>query len=187
MSFLQIVVLSFYILLLLLLTIFITSQFWIDISNMKLKSKFGLPYVPTSRRRLRKIMEFAEVKPGDQVIDLGSGDGRMVIAAARAGAYAVGYELNPVLVWWSRIKIKCLGLSKNAVILRKDLFKADFSKYNVYLLYTMPWVMDKIQNRLNESKYDTIRVVSNTFQFGDIEPLKSATKEKVYLYEIKKS
>jgi len=153
---------------------------------MRLKRKFGLPYVPTSRKRLNKIIEMADLKNTDKVIDLGSGDGRIVIAAAKAGANAVGYELNFMLVFWSRIKIKFFGLSDRAKIIRKDLLKADFSTYNVFLLYTMPWVMDEVENRLNQSKYDNIKVVSNTFQFGELKPVKIAEKEKVYLYEIKK-
>jgi hypothetical protein len=185
MTIAQVLVVSVYLLILIILLGFLISQTWIDISNAKLKRKFGLPYVPTGRRRLKKIIEFAEINSYDKVIDLGSGDGRMIIAAAKKGAYAVGYELNPMLVWWSRIKIHFLGLSKNAKIIREDLLKADLSQYNVFLLYTMPWVMDEIQNRLNSSKYDMIKVVSNTFQFGNLKPLKIAEKEKIYLYEIK--
>lgn len=184
---LKIILFIFYVVIFLLLVLYLVSQFWIDISNAKLKGKFGLPYVPTSKKRLRRIMELAELKDTDKVVDLGSGDGRIVIAAAKKGAQVDGYELNPVLVWWSRLKIKLLGLSNKAHIYRKDLFTADLENYNVFLLYTMPWVLDKIYDRLNNTNYDKIKVVSNTFKFGAENPIKSAEKEKIYLYEFKKA
>jgi hypothetical protein len=163
------------------------SQIWIDFFNARFKRKYGLPYVPTSRKRLRRILEFAEIKPGDRVIDLGSGDGRMVIAAAKAGAQADGYELNPVLVWWSRLKIRMAGLGDRATIYQKDLLKADLAKYNVFLIYGMPWVLDEIENRLENTEHERIRIVSNTFKFENLEPAKIAEKEKIYLYEFQKS
>ena len=183
----QYIVLILATLLLMFFSVFLISQFWTDISNMKLKRRFGLPYVPTSRKRLKKILEFAEISSNDKVIDLGSGDGRMVIAAAKLGANATGYELNPVLVFWSIIKIKLLKLDKKATIIKQDLFNADLNNYNIFLLYTMPWVMDEVEMRLKNMTFDSVKIISNTFQFGDLKPIKTATKEKVYLYEIKKT
>jgi Protein-L-isoaspartate carboxylmethyltransferase len=76
----------------------------------------GAPYIPTKREGVIKMLKLARVRPGCKALDIGSGDGRLVIALAQAGAEAHGCEINPVLVWWSRRKIKAAGLEGRAFI-----------------------------------------------------------------------
>lgn len=192
MLLLQIFVILLYGVVFIFLLIYLIFQIWIDITNIFLKRKYSLPYVPTSRKRLKAIMNLAEIKPGDKVIDLGSGDGRLVIAAAKQGAEAEGFELNLSLVWFSQIKIflfsfKDKTLKTQVKIFHKNLLDADFNKYNVFLLYTMPWTMKEIKNRLNDLKYDKIKLISNTFEFEGWQPTRIDQQNKIYLYEIKKN
>ncbi|MBU4142330.1 hypothetical protein KKE99_05680, partial [Patescibacteria group bacterium] len=63
---------------------------------------FGAPYVPIPKNGLDKMVEFANIKFGQKAVDLGSGDGRIMIAMAKAGAIVHGYEINPLLVWWTQ-------------------------------------------------------------------------------------
>src|SRR3989338_878500 len=76
----------------------------------------GAPYLPTHRESVAKMIELAQVRPADKMVDLGSGDGRIVIAFAKQGIEAHGYEVNPLLVWWSRKNIQRAGLDGRAFI-----------------------------------------------------------------------
>ncbi|KKU26965.1 MAG: hypothetical protein UX39_C0005G0003 [Candidatus Magasanikbacteria bacterium GW2011_GWA2_46_17] len=78
--------------------------------------KRGAVFVPTDTGAVLTLIEMLEIKSSDKAIDLGSGDGRVVVALALAGAEAHGYEHNPLLVWWSRHKIRRAGLSERAFI-----------------------------------------------------------------------
>ena len=84
---------------------------------------FGAPFEPTSDRKLKIMMKLAKVKKGEKAVDHGSGDGKIVIALAKAGAEAHGYEINPLLVLFSRYKIKKAGLKGKAFIHWKNFWK----------------------------------------------------------------
>ena len=73
-------------------------------------TKGGAPYIPSGEKEVDKIISLAKIKPGDRVVDLGSGDGRIVIGFAKQGTEAHGYEVNPILVLWSKLKILFSGL-----------------------------------------------------------------------------
>ena len=91
----------------------------------------GAPYVPSQEKTIRQMILLAGILPGERAIDLGSGDGRVVIALARAGAEAHGYEINPLLVWLGRRKIRKEGLEKVAFIHFKDFWSVDFSAFDM--------------------------------------------------------
>src|SRR5271168_2992410 len=97
----------------------------------------GAIYFPTSTRSVEIMLRFADVKPGDKLVDLGSGDGRILIAAAKAGAEVVGYEINPILVRRSRRSIARAGFggrpaeSGNAVVHWESFWRADLSQFDV--------------------------------------------------------
>ncbi|CAH3161973.1 unnamed protein product [Porites evermanni] len=92
--------------------------------------KICLPYVPATERQISNILLMAQVSkcPGPKLVDLGSGDGRVVIAAARHGYQAHGYELNHWLVWYSRIQARIQGLHGKATFSRADLWKVGINK-----------------------------------------------------------
>jgi SAM-dependent methyltransferase len=126
-------------------------------------------WVPTPDALVSKMLEIAEVNASDFLIDLGSGDGRTVIAAARLGATAVGIEYNPDMVALSKKKAEEAGISAKTTFLQADLFKSDLSKATVITMFLLPEINLKLRPLLLNLKPGT-RIISNTFTMGDWEP-----------------
>ena len=95
----------------------------------------GAPYAPTDIRTITAMMNVAKVIPSDRACDIGSGDGRLLIALAKKGAHAEGFEINPFLVLWSRMKIKKEHVEDKASVSRQNLWKADFRPYTLVYLF----------------------------------------------------
>src|SRR5262249_52410506 len=95
-------------------------------------------WVPTPQALVERMLDMAKVTPKDLVVDLGSGDGRTVITAAKRGATAIGVEYNPDMVALSKRNAEAAGVSKTATIIQGDLFKYDFSKANVVTMFLLP-------------------------------------------------
>jgi SAM-dependent methyltransferase len=121
-------------------------------------------WVPTPDELVNKMLDMAEVTARDFVMDLGSGDGRTVIAAAKRGARAVGVEYNPEMVALARENAKKAGVK--AEFKKADLFKTDLSQATVITMFLLPDINLKLRPRLLSLKPGT-RVVSNTFTMGD--------------------
>ena len=129
----------------------------------------GAPYLPTHRESIAKMIELARVKTGDKMVDLGSGDGRIVIAFAKEGVEAHGYEVNPLLVWWSRRMIKRAGLEDRACIHRQSFWRADFSSYSIVTLFGITHIMKGLEKKLKKELAPGARVLSNAFRFPNWE------------------
>ncbi|HXF67628.1 MAG TPA: methyltransferase domain-containing protein [Burkholderiales bacterium] len=123
-------------------------------------------WVPTDQPLVEKMLDLARVTPRDYVIDLGSGDGRTVIAAARRGARALGIEYNPDLVELSRRNAAKAGVAERARFVRGDIFESDFSQATVVTLFLLPELNLKLRPKLLDMKPGT-RVVSNSFTMGE--------------------
>jgi SAM-dependent methyltransferase len=126
-------------------------------------------WVPTPNELVSKILEIAKVTPNDFLIDLGSGDGRTVIAAARLGAKAEGIEYNPEMVALSIKKAEEAGVSDKTTFLKADLFESDLSEATVITMFLLPEINLKLRPKLLDLKPGT-RIVSNTFTMGDWDP-----------------
>jgi len=126
-------------------------------------------WVPTADAMVEQMLDMAKVGRGDYVIDLGSGDGRTVIAAARRGARAHGIEFNPDLVELSRRNAEAAGAGSLATFEKGDLFDADLSKATVVTMFLMEWINVKLRPALLGLKPGT-RIVSNTFTMDDWPP-----------------
>jgi precorrin-6B methylase 2 len=131
-------------------------------------------WVPTSDALVAKMLDLAKVTPQDYVIDLGSGDGRTVIAAAKRGATAVGIEYNPDMVELSKANAAKAGVSSKATFMKADLFESDFSKATVITMFLLPQINLKLRPKILDMKPGT-RVVSNTFTMEDWEADETAT------------
>jgi cyclopropane fatty-acyl-phospholipid synthase-like methyltransferase len=119
----------------------------------------------------------------DTLIDLGSGDGRILIAAARLGARAIGYEINPFLVYKSRQLIKQLKLEKFASVRWQSFWQADFNQATIITVYLFPHLMKRLQKILEKKLNHSLRVVCNDYPFPGLKPaLKS---KKIFLYYFK--
>jgi hypothetical protein len=125
-------------------------------------------WVPTQQDLVNKMLEIAKVTPKDYVIDLGSGDGRTVISAAKLGATALGIEYNPDMVELSKRNAAEAGVSGKATFLKADLFESDFTKATVITMFLLPDINIRLRPKLLDMKPGT-RVVSNSFDMGDWE------------------
>jgi len=121
------------------------------------------PFVPTKRDRLATIMAMANVSPGQRAVDLGSGNGNIVITLARAGAIAHGYEINPLLVMWSRWRIRRAGLADTATIYRQSLWLANLTDYDVVVIYGLPSMMPRLAEKLRRELKPGAKMISNAF------------------------
>jgi SAM-dependent methyltransferase len=131
-------------------------------------------WVPTAQPVVEKMLDMAQVAPQDYVIDLGSGDGRTVIAAAKRGAHALGIEYNPEMIELSRQNAEAEGVSSQATFVKADLFESDFSQATVITMFLLPELNLRLRPTLLNLKPGT-RIVSNTFTMGEWEPDETAT------------
>ncbi len=129
----------------------------------------GAPYVPTPDVVVQRMLELAQVGPGDYVIDLGSGDGRIVIQAVQRGARGHGMERNRALVHEARINAERAGVGDRLAFLESDLFGADLSRASVIALYLLPDQNAELRPRLLELRPGT-RIVSHGFEIGKWQP-----------------
>jgi SAM-dependent methyltransferase len=126
-------------------------------------------WVPTPNELVNKMLELAGVTEKDYVVDLGSGDGRTVVAAAKLGARALGIEYNPDMVEISRKKAQEAGVSERTEFIQADLFTCDLSKATVITMFLLPEINLKLRPHLLDLSPGT-RIVSNTFTMGEWEP-----------------
>lgn len=126
-------------------------------------------WVPTSQALVDRMLDMVQLTPADRLVDLGSGDGRMVITAAKRGAQARGIEFNPELVELSRRRARAEGVGNRAVFEEGDIFKSDFSDATVVTLFLLPSLNVRLRPILLDMKPGT-RIVSNTFTMEDWEP-----------------
>src|SRR5262250_3520007 len=119
-------------------------------------------WVPTPQALVNKMLDMGKVTAKDYVIDLGSGDGRTVITAAKRGARAMGIEYNPDMVELAKRNAAKEGVSSRATFVKADLFETDVSKATVITLFLLPDINLRLRPRILDLKPGT-RVVSNTF------------------------
>ncbi len=131
-------------------------------------------WVPTPPELIQALYDLAKISPSDYVIDLGSGDGPWVIAAAKRGARAMGIEYNPDMVELARTNAKKEGVSDKATFLNADIFEADFSQATVVTMYLLPDLNMKLRPKILEMKPGT-RVLTNSFTMEDWEPDQSVS------------
>jgi precorrin-6B methylase 2 len=128
-----------------------------------------VPYVPTPEEVVEKMLDMAKVAPGDYVIDLGSGDGRIVIAAAKRGAVGHGIDLNPVRVSEAKVNAQKAGVTNRVMFLQGDLFKTDISQASVITMYLLSSVNLELRPTILKLKPGT-RIVSHAFSMAEWEP-----------------
>ncbi len=144
---------------------------------------FGAPFEPTSNKKMKKMIKLAKLKKTDKVVDLGSGDGRLVIEMAKHGVKeSHGYEINPFLVLLSKLKIKRQGLSKKAFIHWGNFWNKDLGKFDVIILFQFSTIMKRLKKKLKKELKKNSRIVSYHWKFPNWKPIKRL--ENIYLYKI---
>lgn len=143
----------------------------------------GAPWAPTPMSMVHKMLTMAEAGPNDLVYDLGCGDGRMIITAARRyGARAVGIELDPLRYLWCQMLITILGLRDQIRIIRGDFFTQDLSEADVVTCYLLQDTNNKLEKKLKRELHPGTRVVSNYFTFPNLHLVRQDKEAELYMY-----
>lgn len=142
---------------------------------------FGAPFLPTLRVRTEEALELLDLKPGQTMVELGSGDGRILRAAAERGIYAIGYELNPLLVIWTKL----VHFKKRKYITvhwgnywRKKLPETD----GIYVFLLNPY-MAKLDTKITQEINKKVKLVSFAFEIPNKKPYKQHNGLFLYLYQ----
>jgi SAM-dependent methyltransferase len=140
------------------------------------KRQPDVPYVPTTEEAVKAMLKLADVKKTDIVYDLGCGDGRIVIAAAKEfGAHGVGIDINPVRIGEAKANAKKAGVEDLVRFEENDLFQADIHEASVVTIFLLSEINLKLRPKLLRELKPGTRLVSNTFDMGDWKPDKEAT------------
>lgn len=134
-------------------------------------------WVPTPQSLVDRMLNIAKLRPGDYLIDLGAGDGRTVITAAKRGARALGIEYNADMVTLARRNAQAAGVADQAEFRRADLFQTDLSKATVITMFLLPEINMKLRPRLLKLRPGT-RIVSNSFRMENWKPDATTTAKK---------
>ena len=143
----------------------------------------GAPYIVIGRKEAERMIELAKIKKGEKIYDLGSGDGRLVIAAAKKGAQAIGFEINPFLVLISWVRILLAGVQENATIKWRNFWWQNISDADVVLLYLITQHMARMEKKLLKELQPGARVISYTFKFPNWQHSFYDKENKLYVYE----
>jgi precorrin-6B methylase 2 len=151
------------------------------------RQALDVPYVPTPENVVEQMLKLANLHKGDVVYDLGCGDGRIVITAAKEyGVHGVGIDLNPERIKEARENARKAGVEDRVTFRNEDLYKADIKPATVVTLYLLPSVNMKLRPRLWSDLKPGTRIVSHDFDMGEWKPEKTVEVEwrKVYFWTI---
>lgn len=140
---------------------------------------FGAPFLPTLAPQIDTALDILNLKKGDTVLELGCGDGRVLIAAARRGVYAVGYELNPLLALLAWLRAR--PYRKQVKVVWGDYWAAKWPEADGIFAFLLPRYMSKLHKKIIQYPSRPLRVASFAFAIPDLEPVK--LENGVYLYE----
>jgi len=139
---------------------------------------FGAPYLPTLNPQIGAALELADLQPGQTLLELGCGDGRVMLAAARKGYKVVGYELNPALVLAAWLRTR--RYRRQVRIIWSDYWRADWPSTEAIFVFLLPRYMSKLDKKIVQYKHKPVKLVSFAFEI----PGKKANKRQagVFLY-----
>lgn len=163
-----------------ILALFLLAALWIFWPLV-----IGAQWIPTPRKVVREMLGFAGVGPGDTVIDLGSGDGRIILmAASEFGADAVGIEADPLRVLITRFRIRSKGLEDGVEVVWGNFFGEDLGAASVVTVYQSTTINRRLREKLRGELGPGARVVSYSFLVEGWEPVKVDEETGLYLYEM---
>ena len=143
----------------------------------------GAPWIPTRMKKVREMLSLADIQPDEIFYDLGCGDGRIIVTAARRfEAKAVGVEINLFFYLWCQLLITILGLRKRVKVAYGNFFKHDLSNADVVICYLLQETNDKLEEKLIQELKPTARVVSNSFLFHALPVVNEDADKGIYVY-----
>jgi tRNA G37 N-methylase Trm5 len=144
---------------------------WVGVARAQEEDQFDVPYVPTPDNVVEMMLKLANIQPGDVLYDLGSGDGRIVInAAKRFGIRGVGIDINPERIKQANENAKRAGVTDKVTFRNNDLFQEDIHEATVVTLYLLPSVNLKLRPKLFQELKPGTRIISHDFDMGDWKP-----------------
>lgn len=161
---------------------FIAVFLLMGIHSQAQERELDVPYVPTSQTVVDAMLDLAGVKQGDVHYDLGCGDGRIVISAAKRGAKATGIDLDPQRIREAHENAEQAGVTDKVTFIQGDLFDFDFSDVDVLTLYLLPSVNLKLKPKILDELKPGTRIVSHAFDMGDWEPEKTIRVDESTIY-----
>jgi hypothetical protein len=136
------------------------------VTALLISNFFDAPWVPLRMNTVDRMLELANIKPGETVMDLGSGDGRLLIRAVKNHqARGVGVELNPIMAWVSRLDLGMRRMNKDIKIKRQDMCKTDISQADVIMTYLLPEANQKLEKKVMIEAKPGARVISYAFHY----------------------
>lgn len=151
--------------------------------SFALGALLGAPYLPSWRRDTEDLLDIAQLQPGQKLLDLGSGDGRILLAAAARGISAVGYEINPLLYLYSRWR--CWRYRRLIKIKLADFWREDWPSVEVIYVFLIKRYMTKLDRKLKQELQQSTKVVSYIYPIPGQTPTK--TTRNAYLYNYPKA
>lgn len=142
----------------------------------------GVPFLPTNRRQAERMIALAALRPGMQVVDLGSGAGRLLFLAAATGARATGYELNPFLYLWTKLMIALRGAGGRVSVRLQSLYTADLSDADAVFAFLLNQPMRRLEQKLFSELKPGAKIISYVFPIPGRAPL--VKEQGIYVYEV---
>lgn len=161
---------------------------WLEIIIVAVVFCFGLvvlvgaPYLPTLTPQVKAALELADLKPGQTMLELGCGDGKVLVAAARQGIKTVGYELNPLLALfaWARTR----RYRKLVTVVWGDFWHSKWPDADAVFVFLLPKYMQKLDNKITQRFSNSVNLVSFAFEIPGKKP--SKTQDGVFLYRYRR-
>ena len=163
------------------LIVIVTLVLWV-LSLSVLSYFWGSPYIPSNSNVIKKFLDATDIQEGTVFFDLGSGDGRVLIEAAKRGALAIGYELNPFWYLISKLRVSMNGLSEKISIYRQDIFDAKFNEADVIYIYLYPKIVAQLEEELKEKTRKGTKIISYKLPFISWKEYKTFKNENIFIY-----
>jgi SAM-dependent methyltransferase len=150
-----------------------------------LSTLWGAPWAPTPSAKIDRMLELANLQPGQTVVDLGAGDGRIVIRAARCfGARAIGVEIDPIRWFIANALIRIQRLGERARVVHGNMFAFDLADADAVTLYLLQGTNQRIRAHLEDRLRPGAHVVSHAFTFDGWTPVAIDEEHRLFVYEI---
>lgn len=138
----------------------------------------GAPYYPSKKSSVEQILKQLNRLSKPNIAELGAGDGRVAIAAAKKGYKVTAFEINPILTIISRVLSKLHGVELE--IRQENFLNTDLSEFNVLITYLYPGIMNKLEEKINREMKPGSVIISNTFRFKELKPISEENKILIY-------
>ncbi len=148
---------------------------------------YGAPWHPTSKKKVREILDFCQPQRGQTLIDLGCGDGRVVIMAAKDyGLKGIGLEIDPFKVWFAKLKARWAGVDDQVTIMRKNIFDYNFEEADILFIYLTHQAIDKLFPKILNQLKPEVKIICYRFCLRGLQPEKVNQQKNIFLYSLNK-